>query len=101
MQKTVVLHTPCLEAGIYPRCANAKGKCELEGLAKQVWDRDHIIEMCRTPSLIVAADKIGQPIRPLKIFGVADETVNLDCLECGDSGGACAYLCIDKAKEIK
>ncbi len=30
-----------------------------------------------------------------------DGEVNLECLECGDSGGACAYLCIDKAKELK
>lgn len=44
------------------------------GFAKQVWDKDHIVEMCRTPSLVVKADKLGQPIRPLKILGVVDET---------------------------
>lgn len=30
-----------------------------------------------------------------------DGIVNLECLECGDNGGACTYLCIDKAKEIR
>jgi len=98
LNRTVVLHTPCLETGMYPKCAKAKGKCELEDvvigeltivagsvigsewqqprlctLYTHVWDQDHIMETCITPSLIVVADNLGFPIRPLKIFGVADE----------------------------
>lgn len=49
----LVLHTPCLYTGMYPRCPKFKGKCELEGIAKQVWDKDHIIEMCLTPSIVI------------------------------------------------
>lgn len=83
---------------MYPKCAKAKGKCELENvvigeptivdgeligrewqqpsprtLYTHVWDKDHIIETCITPSLMVAANDLGFPIRPLKILGVVDE----------------------------
>lgn len=68
LQDTVIVHTPCMETGIYPHCKKLKGKCELEGYAKQT------PEMCITPSLLVQADsksiRLGFPYpkRPLEIL---------------------------------
>lgn len=70
----LLLLTPCLYQGMFPRCPKADNKCELEGVVKQVWDKDNIIQRCETPALVIKRFSKKNPYefrrKPLKIVKV-------------------------------
>lgn len=77
----LLLLTPCLYQGMFPKCPKSEGRCELEGIAKQVWDKDNVIQRCETPALIIKEFSKKNPNefrrKSLEIIEVVSYTVEL------------------------